>query len=318
MSLQIDCMPRMSQIIKIGTRKSPLAIWQATFVADLLKENGYNTELVFIESDGENDLTSPLYELGIQGIFTRTLDRALLNQEIDIAVHSLKDVPTQLAKGITLAATPERGNPFDLLVFKNESRLPEDCPDFTIATSSLRRRSQWLNRYPTHRTDILRGNINTRLEKLISTSHWDGALFAAAGIERIGLVTPHQVSLEWMLPAPAQGTLGIMCRNEDQKILDICKRLHHEDTMMATSAERMFLKTLMGGCSMPIAAYAKVNDDKLHIHGNILTIDGGMKAEVHLEVNRKEAHIAGRMAAEQLLNNGGEAIINSFYETSGR
>ncbi len=311
-------MPHMSQIIKVGTRKSPLAIWQATYVSDLLKQKGFNTKLVFIQSNGETDLTSPLYELGIQGIFTRTLDQALLDHQIDIAVHSLKDVPTQLAKGISLAATPERGNPYDVLVSKQTSRLPEDCEDYTIATSSLRRRAQWINRYPTHRSAVLRGNINTRLEKLLSTSNWDGALFAAAGIERIDLKTPHQVTLDWMLPAPAQGALGVMCREVDGAIKEICLDFHHEDTMLATSAERIFLKTLMGGCSMPIAAYAKVLDGQLHFHGNILTVDGSKKAEVHIKVTKEEAQRGGVEAARQLLDNGGEAIIDSFYESRGK
>ncbi len=312
LSHRIETLSGMSEIRRLGTRKSPLAIWQATYIQGLLKQKGFLTEIVFIQSDGESDLITPLYEFGIQGIFTKALDSALLNNQIDIAVHSLKDVPTQLPQGLMLASTPHRGSPHDVLVYKNPSRVPEQCIDYTIATSSLRRKAQWLNRYPTHHTEILRGNINTRLDKLLSNSTWDGALFAAAGIDRINLETPHQLVLDWMLPAPAQGALAVVCREEDSEILDMCQMINHEDTMLTTSTERMFLKTLMGGCSVPIAAYAVIQDDHLHFQGNVLSLDGKLKAEVQLDVLKSQAQGAGIEAAEKLMANGGYEIMNSF------
>ncbi len=302
----------MFKKILIGTRESELAVWQANFIKSLIEPSGFICELVFIKSDGEHDLVSPLYEMGVQGIFTKALDMALLNKKIDLAVHSLKDVPTQLPEGIVMAATPKRGNHQDVLVYTEETNLPANQENYTIATSSLRRKAQWLNRYPTHQTESLRGNINTRLEKLIHNKNWNGALFAYAGIERIGLTVPYKQILDWMLPAPAQGALGVVCRKEDNEIREICKGLNDEDTSLTVMAERTFLRTLMGGCTMPIAAYAQVIDERIIFNGNVLTIDGKSKAEVHIEMDKDDALQAGEKAANQLLNNGGKAILKTF------
>ncbi|MDP1725296.1 MAG: hydroxymethylbilane synthase [Bacteroidota bacterium] len=304
----------MLRNILIGTRESELAVWQAVFIKGLIEKTGNNCELVYIKSDGEQDLVSPLYEMGVQGIFTKTLDAALLNHKIDIAVHSLKDVPTQLPEGLVLAATPERGNHKDVLVYKNEGDLPEARENYIIATSSLRRKAQWLNRFPSHETETLRGNINTRLQKLIENQNWNGALFAHAGIERIDLKVPYKIELDWMLPAPAQGALGIVCRKDDPEILEICKTLNHDDTQLATRTERNFLRELMGGCTMPIAAYAHVLNGNLVFKGNVLSIDGKQKAEVQLEVNIEDAKFAGEKAAQQLINNGGAIILKTFQK----
>lgn len=304
----------MLRKILIGTRESELAVWQANFIKDLIEKAGHACELVYIKSDGEQDLVSPLYEMGVQGIFTKTLDAALLNNKIDIAVHSLKDVPTQLPEGLVLAATPERGNHKDVLVYKNEADLPENNENYVIATSSLRRKSQWLNRFPTHKTETLRGNINKRLQKLIETGNWNGALFAHAGIERIGLQVPFKIELDWMLPAPAQGALGIVCRNNDPEILEICKSLNHNDTQIATRTERNFLRELMGGCTMPIAAYAYVLNGILFFEGNVLSIDGKQKAEVYLEARLEDSKFIGEKAAQQLIHNGGALILKTFQK----
>ena len=195
----------MNKVIRIGTRESQLAVWQATQVKDLLTKHGFSAELVYIKSEGDIDLKTPLYEMGVQGIFTRSLDIALLNERIDIAVHSLKDVPTQLPNGIITAAVLERASYKDLLVYKNgdgNSRFTIGDSQMTIATSSIRRKAQWLNRYPNHTIENLRGNVNTRLQKL-ADSHWNGAIFAAAGLERIEKRPEQSIELDWMLPAPA-------------------------------------------------------------------------------------------------------------------
>ena len=223
--------------IRIGTRESQLAIWQATQVKELLAKHGFESELVFIKSEGDIDLVTPLYEIGVQGIFTRSLDAALLSNKIDVAVHSLKDVPTQLPKGILQAAVLKRGAVNDLLVFKNKkaqekyvSLATHDSPvredsfggssgtRFTIATSSIRRKAQWLNKYPGHIIHNLRGNVNTRLKKL-QEEDWDAAIFAQAGLERIGLRPPTSVVIEWMLPAPAQGAIVVVCRENDSSFI---------------------------------------------------------------------------------------------------
>jgi hypothetical protein len=200
----------MSKTIRIGTRDSQLALWQAKTVQEQLEHLGHKTKLVPVKSTGDLMLNQPIYELGITGVFTRTLDIALLNEEIDIAVHSLKDVPTLLPKGIVQAAVLKRGNVRDTLVFKkNEEFLAQE--NAIIATGSLRRKAQWLNRYATHTLVGLRGNVNTRLQKLENNSDWNGAIFAAAGLGRIGLTPQNAVNLEWMVPAPAQGAIMIAC-----------------------------------------------------------------------------------------------------------
>ncbi len=179
----------MKQVIKIGTRESQLAVWQASLVQNLLKEKGFDSELIYIKSEGDIDIVTPLYELGVQGIFTKTLDAALLNNRVDIAVHSMKDLPTQLAAGTRLAAILKRATYRDVLVFKGDRNKIEQHLNspftihhspLTIATSSIRRKAQWLNRYPNDRIENLRGNVNTRLRK-IDENEWDGAIFAAAG-----------------------------------------------------------------------------------------------------------------------------------------
>lgn len=204
----------MSKIIRIGTRDSELALWQAKTVQTQLEHLGYNTELVPVKSTGDLVLNKPIYELGITGVFTKTLDIAMLNEEIDIAVHSLKDVPTLLPKGIVQAAVLKRGNVRDCLVFKkNEEFLSQ--PNAIIATGSLRRRAQWLNRYPSHTLVDLRGNVNSRLQKL-EDNNWNAAIFAAAGLGRIGLRPEHTINLDWMVPAPAQGAIMITALEHDE------------------------------------------------------------------------------------------------------
>src|SRR5579871_6827399 len=274
----------MNNPIKIGTRESQLAVWQATLVRNLLAEQHIASELILIKSEGDIDLKTPLYEMGVQGIFTRTLDAALINSKIDIAVHSMKDVPTQLAYGIEQAAVLKRGNYKDILVAKGELSALNDQlssnpsisnyqPSLTIATSSIRRKAQWLHRYPHHRIENLRGNVNTRLKKL-AENNWDAAIFAAAGLERIDLRPDNAIELDWMLPAPAQGAIVVVCREDDKNCLDACAHFNDADTALCAAIERDFLRALMGGCSTPISALASVVDGQAKFEGNILSTDG--------------------------------------------
>jgi hydroxymethylbilane synthase len=301
-----------NKVYKIGTRDSQLAVWQAEEIQKQLSAIGIQSELVFIKSLGELDLVSPLYEMGVQGIFTKTLDIALLNGQIDIAVHSLKDVPTQLPQGIVMAAIPVRGNHKDVLVTRKSDDLPSENSTYLLATSSLRRKAQWLHRYPLHKTESLRGNINTRLSKLIENQEWNGVLFAAAGIERINLQVPFKMELDWMLPAPGQGALAVVCRNSDSEIIEACALLDHGPTRICTQAERMFLRALMGGCTMPIAAYAFIKNNQLHFKGNICTIDGSRLIEVEKIVESSSFHKVGQLAAQEILALGGQEIIDTF------
>lgn len=303
----------MGTIIRIGTRESQLAVWQATQVKILLEANGYAAELVPIKSEGDIDLSTPLYEMGVQGIFTRSLDMALLAGRIDLAVHSMKDVPTQLPHGIVQSAVLKRGPTSDLLVFKKEWPLDEQADIarrqrvMHIASSSIRRKAQWLHRYPQHQVHNLRGNINTRLRKL-ETENWDAAIFAAAGLERIGLRPAQSVELDWMLPAPAQGAIAVVCRENDPLTLEACSSFNDRDTALCTKVERDFLRTLLGGCSTPIGALAQIRDNELHFRGNILYLDGSEKAETEHRVPVQEATGLGSLAAESLLKNGGSQI----------
>lgn len=301
----------MKQVIKIGTRESQLAVWQASLVQNLLKEKGFDSKLVYIKSEGDIDIVTPLYELGVQGIFTKTLDAALLNNRVDIAVHSMKDLPTQLATGTRLAAILKRATYRDVLVFKGDrskieqhlnSPFTKSQLPFTVATSSIRRKAQWLNRYPDDRIENLRGNVNTRLRK-IDENEWDGAIFAAAGIERINLRPENSIDLDWMLPAPAQGAIAIACRNDDDYAFNACQLLNDEATAICTKTERDFLRTLSGGCSTPISALAVIDDNKIIFKGSLCSVDGKQKLEIKKEGSIEIANDLGVTAGKQILEN---------------
>jgi len=316
----------MGKIIRIGTRESQLAVWQATQVKELLAENGFDSSLVYIKSEGDIDLVTPLYEMGVQGVFTRSLDVALLNDRIDVAVHSMKDVPTQLPEGIIQAAVLKRGPVNDLIVFKNAaaqnnySSLTTHLPiaigaSFTVATSSIRRKAQWLNKFPGHIIHNLRGNVNTRLRKL-SEENWDAAIFAQAGLERIGLRPENSLVPDWMLPAPAQGAILVVCRKDDEFSFETCQHFNDEDTALCTKIERDFLRRLLGGCSTPISGLATVKNGHIHFEGTILSLDGREKAEIKKIVPVSETKDLGKIAAEELLLNGGKEIAEDIYHAT--
>jgi hydroxymethylbilane synthase len=302
----------MKKLIRIGTRESQLAVWQAVHVQKLLAQQGFESELVYIKSEGDIDLQTPLYEMGVQGIFTRSLDIALLNNSIDIAVHSMKDVPTQLPKGIVQAAVLKRASYKDLFVYKGNIDFLQDFNTVAlIATSSIRRKAQWLNRYPHHTLENLRGNVNTRLKK-VAESNWNGAIFAAAGLERINLRPEQSIELDWMLPAPAQGAITIACKEGDDFSLEACQLLNDADTAVCTKVERDFLRALLGGCSTPISALAEINNNELIFKGNILSIDGKDKLAIEKRISIKDTDELGTNAAHELLHNGGQKIADSI------
>jgi hydroxymethylbilane synthase len=306
----------MGKPIRIGTRESQLAVWQARQVKELLTRFGYAAELIYLKSEGDIDLQTPLYEIGVQGIFTRSLDIALLNDKIDIAVHSMKDVPTQLASGIIQAAILKRASYKDLLVYKNDiSFLSDFNSTAVIATSSIRRKAQWLNRYPYHIIENLRGNVNTRLHK-VEENNWNGAMFAAAGLERINLRSANTIELDWMLPAPAQGAIMMVCRNGDDFCLNACHHVNDADTALCTKIERDFLRTLYGGCSTPISALAVIKNDVVHFKGNILSPDGKEKAELESSAPIFDRVNLGAKMALQLLQKGGQAIAENIRKNS--
>ena len=302
----------MKKNIRIGTRESQLAVWQAMQVKNLLSQYNYPAELVYIKSEGDIDLKTPLYEMGVEGIFTRSLDAALLNDRIDVAVHSMKDVPTQMPQGVIQAAALPRGPVNDLLVFKyNIDFLNMKNYIANIATSSLRRKAQWLNKYPHHHIHNLRGNINTRLKKL-EEENWDAAIFAQAGLERIDLRPENSMIIDWMLPAPAQGAIMVVCRDDDKNTFNACQKFNDESTALCTRIERDFLRALLGGCSTPISALALVKNNNIHFKGNILSLDGSQKVEVEKTTPGSNAAELGKTAAKELLANGGKEIAEEI------
>mgnify|MGYP000038266809 CR=1 FL=1 len=304
----------MSKIIRIGTRDSELALWQAKIVQSLLENEGHKTELVPVKSTGDLVLDKPLYELGITGIFTKTLDIAMLNSDIDIAVHSLKDVPTVLPKGIVQAAVLKRGNINDCLVFKkNEEFLSQR--DAVIATGSLRRRAQWLNQYPTHTGVDLRGNVNSRLEKL-ENNDWNAAIFAAAGLGRLGIKPENAINLHWMIPAPAQGAVMVAALEEDEEILTICAEINHRETEICTSIEREFLNRLEGGCTAPIGAICYINkEEEVNFKGILLSKDGTRKIEVTKVVPLGKHDKLAEFCADYIIGKGGRTLIDQLQRS---
>ena len=299
-------------MIRIGTRKSKLALWQAYKVQEELKKLGQHSELVLIESEGDKVLDTPLPLMGGKGVFTKALDDALVAGEIDIAVHSHKDIPTDLPSGISLCSVMERANPYDVLVVRKDlGFLEEKNYAGLIATSSNRRKSQWLDRYQNHSTCDIRGNVQTRIKKL-RASKWDGAIFAAAGLQRLEL--DHEIArvLDWMIPAPAQGAVAVVCRENDKETATICKGFHHTETALCTRIERSFLNKLNGGCSAPIGAYAKIEAGMVKLQAIVMDPNAEIKIEVTLEKELALAEGLGIEAAEYALAKGAKDIIDKL------
>ena len=299
----------MQKVIRIGTRDSELALWQANRVQRMLNELGYETEIVSIKSTGDIILNKPIYELGITGVFTKNLDIALLNNTIDIAVHSMKDVPTVLPEGIIQAAVLKRANYSDIIVLKDTEEFFAR-KEATIATGSLRRKAMWLNRFPTHTVVDLRGNVNTRLKKL-EDNNWDGAVFAAAGLERIGKRPGGAVNLSWMISAPAQGAIMVASLAEDDYIKDACEQLNHYETEVCVTIEREFLHRLEGGCTAPIGAIAYVDEktQEVNFKGVLLSKDGKKKIEVAKTAPLNKHRYLAQDCADYVINRGGKQLI---------
>lgn len=298
----------MSKVIRIGTRDSELALWQAKTVQNKLTKLGYNSVLVPVKSTGDLILNKPLYELGITGVFTKTLDVAMLNGTVDIAVHSMKDVPTALPKGIVEAAVLERAKTEDVLVPKGEVDFEKIN---TIATGSLRRQAQWLHKYPHHTTVDLRGNVNTRMQKL-ADSDWQGAIFAKAGLARIGLTPEETIDLSWMTPAPAQGAMLVVAMEKDTFSKEALAKLNHKNTEICVHIERDFLRKLEGGCTAPIGAIATIEGDTLHFEGALFSLDGKQKIAINKTCALNDAEGVGVTYAEELLAKGGRDLMKEI------
>lgn len=295
----------MNSRVRIGTRGSALALWQARWVQTRLQSIGMKSELVPIESSGDQQLQKPLYEMGVQGIFTKELDTALLAKEVDLVVHSMKDVPTQLPEGIALAFVPQRGPHADVFI---PNRPDWEKEGSTIATSSLRRAAQWRYAYPTHCITDIRGNVPTRLKKL-SESNAHGTIMAQAGLERLDMLPSNAITLDWMVPAPAQGAILVTGLASKPELLSALHKLNDAETAICVEQERSFLRTLEGGCTAPIGAHATTKGDVLYFKGCVTHKEGKEQLLFEKEFDIAEENI-GRIAAEQLLERGAKKLID--------
>ena len=267
----------MRNHIRIGTRKSTLALWQSEYVKSELQRlyPGITVELVHFNTKGDRILDKPLAEVGGKGLFTAELEAAMHAGDIDIAVHSLKDMPTELPDGLTLGAISKREVPFDALVspkYKTLDQLPEGA---RIGTSSLRRQAQLLHRRPDLRIEVIRGNVQTRLGK-IETEGLDGVVLAQAGLKRLSLddrIT-QVFTADEMIPAVGQGALAIECRSDDTEMLEILSKIDDEPTRLAVEGERSFLNQLNGGCQVPMGVYGTVEKGQLNLKALIASLDG--------------------------------------------
>ena len=293
-------------MIRIGTRNSPLAMWQAKEVEQKLQNLGYETSLVPVLSSGDKNLNQPLYSLGITGVFTKDLDIALLNNEIDIAVHSLKDVPTLLPKNIEISAVLERDFPQDVLVRKSSSKN-KDLAELKIATSSLRRRAFWLEQFPETEFSDIRGNVQTRLKKL-EEGDFDATLFSLAGIKRMEMELDFEY-LDFMISAPSQGVVAIASRIDDVETRKILQKINHEETQICVEIERNFLRTLEGGCTAPIGAIAKFEDNKIYFKGKLNSLDGAKTLNLVEEFEYNHSENFGEKFAKIILEKGGKEMM---------
>nr|WP_286945328.1 hydroxymethylbilane synthase [Pseudomonas sp. UBA6718] len=304
----------MSREIRIATRKSALALWQAEYVKARLEQAhpGLKVSLVPMVSRGDKLLDAPLAKIGGKGLFVKELETALLENEADIAVHSMKDVPMDFPEGLGLFCICEREDPRDAFVSNTYDSLDALPPGSVVGTSSLRRQAQLLARRPDLKIHFLRGNVNTRLAKL-DAGDYDAIILAAAGLIRLGFEARIRasISVDDSLPAGGQGAVGIECRTADAEIHALLAPLHHAETAARVTAERALNKRLNGGCQVPIACYALLEGEQLWLRGLVGQPDGGLL--LRAEGRGSDAEALGVQVAEQLLAQGAEAILKAVY-----
>lgn len=306
----------MPQTIRIATRKSPLALWQAEFVkAKLLQHNkDLDVQLVAMTTRGDVLLDTPLAKVGGKGLFVKELEVAMLENRADIAVHSMKDVPMEFPPGLGLAVICEREDPLDAFV-SNQYTALEQLPDgAVVGTSSLRRQCQIRAKFPSLKIKDLRGNVNTRLGKL-DNGDYDAIILASAGLLRLGMEDriASRLPAELCLPAGGQGAVGIECRDQDQATLDLLDSLNHADTNTRVTAERALNRHLQGGCQVPIACYAELEDNNLRVRALVGSVDGSLILEDEISGPRESAEQLGVELAERLLAAGAGAILAEVY-----
>lgn len=306
---------KMKRSFRIGTRGSLLALWQANFIKDLLLavRPDLHTEIRIIKTTGDRNLDSPLSEIGGKGVFVKEIEEALLSEEIDIAVHSMKDLPAVLPDGLVIGAVAPRHDPRDALVSKANLKL-RDLPDGArVGTGSLRRGAQLLNLMPGLRIVPIRGNVDTRLKKLREGDEYDAILLAAAGLGRMGLIEEASeiIPADVMVPAPGQGIIAVECRDGDVATRDIISMINHARTWTAGSAERAFLRRLGGDCNIPAGCYAETDGDSLGVTGILASPDGRTLIRERSSGAAKDAEGIGLRLAELILGKGGDRITGA-------
>ncbi|MCR8934107.1 MULTISPECIES: hydroxymethylbilane synthase [unclassified Pseudomonas] len=309
-----------SREIRIATRKSALALWQAEYVKARLEaaHPGLQVTLVPMVSRGDKLIDSPLSKIGGKGLFVKELETALLENEADIAVHSMKDVPMDFPEGLGLFCICEREDPRDAFVSNTYASLEALPAGSIVGTSSLRRQAQLLTRRPDLQIRFLRGNVNTRLAKL-DAGEYDAIILAAAGLIRLGFEEriTSAISVDDSLPAGGQGAVGIECRSADTHIHALLAPLHHADTSSRVSAERALNKHLNGGCQVPIACYAVLEGEQLWLRGLVGEPSGGKLLSAEARAPRGEAEALGVQVAEDLLRQGADDILKAVYGEAG-
>lgn len=312
--------PLMKATLRIGTRGSRLALWQAEWVRSALvrRHPDIAVELVTIKTQGDKITDVPLAQVGGKGLFIKEIEEALMDRRIDLAVHSMKDMPAQVPHGLTIGAVPQRENPLDVLISGRYASLMELPHGARVGTSSLRRAAQLL----CLRSDIvivpLRGNLDTRLRKLDETE-LDAIVLAAAGILRLGQaarISSYMNEVQ-MVPAVGQGALCVEVRQTDEAVRDFIAFLDHEDTRTAVTAERGFLKRLDGGCQVPLAAHARRSGDRLHLTGLVAEPDGSRMLKTSMQGPPQQAESLGSRLAEDLLAQGADDILERLQQHGG-
>ncbi len=306
----------MMNTLKIATRQSPLALWQAEHIRARLEalHAGLNVELVTFVTQGDKILDTPLAKIGGKGLFVKELEAALLDGRADLAVHSMKDVPMALPEGLSLAVICEREDPLDAFVSNTYASFQDLPQGAKVGTSSLRRKCQILKARPDLEIIDLRGNVGTRLSKL-DAGQYDAIILASAGLKRLGLSERirHTLAPEVSLPAVGQGALGLECRTNDQAVLELILPLMDDETNVCVRAERAFNAYLEGGCQVPIAGYATLKDGQLSMEGRVGSVDGQALLSAQLSAAPEQAEQLGEQLAQNLLAQGAGELLKALY-----
>lgn len=297
--------------IRIGTRGSQLALWQANTVKNLLEAQGFESELIIIQTFGDQQTQKPLHQLGTQGIFTKALDDALLENKIDIAVHSCKDIPGNIHQELMISSILKREDPQDVLLSLEDTiHLENQSRSFIIGTSSVRRVAFLKHYFQQHTIKDIRGNLDTRIQKL-EKREYDALILAYAGVKRMGLekYIKQKLSKEVIVPAVGQGAIGIMIRKDDEEFFQKTRTINHEQTFHEVSCERAFLRTIQGGCQLPIFGYAKIFMNNIRLLAGVASVDGKVIIKQEATDSIQNAEKLGINLGNKIINEGGKELI---------